>query len=163
LPARASALHEQRPEVALGHQGIVRATEQSDFVGRRGAAAGEGVIVVVLEEIAGFAAAVAVVGDEGAAHGVVLANDAADLGGDVARAGLRRRGPAPGSGRPGEVLLHLLVDQEVEGQLEDRGKIAARDAMTRQLPRALQLVVELPARGELELVALRRQWRELRA
>ena len=88
---------------------------------------------------------------------VALMHRPPDRGRNVPRGwgGIGLREPLPGSLRPGESLGFEPFELLGDGLLDDRGQIAVGHLWPHERPEALQLVLELGAGGELNLVPRR--------
>jgi hypothetical protein len=120
--------------------------------------------VMELQERA-LRAPVSVLGDESASIAVTLADGALDVPREISRKddGCSQLSIRPGTDRTRPRLLcrpqlgplHLLQEQG-EGAVEDRARIAAGDLATEKSLNAPELLVALLADRELDAIALRR-------
>src|SRR5262249_31873916 len=118
---------------------IGAAASQSDALDGSFPAPGHGPDVVVLEQSAGRATP-ALFAHERALAAIALPDGRSHLGRDAAVLDRSRPGSARG-GTGGELLLFRLLDQSVEGAVEDHTGIARGKRMTQQVPGVGQLVL----------------------
>jgi hypothetical protein len=139
----------------LGQIGVVLGAHQADVLGAVVSAQAEGVNVVVLEMVALLAPSPRRV-DVAALASIALVYGPANSRGNVPRRGRRigRRGEAlTGPARRGEAAgfepLQLLGD----GHFDDGAEIPVRDLRAHERSKALELLAQPGAGGELHLVS----------
>jgi hypothetical protein len=116
------------------------------------------VSMVEFEAVSLGASATALV-DVAAAVAVPLTHGTPDRGRDVARSrrGVSIREPLAGSARPGVTPGFDPFELLADSRLDDRGQVAVGHLGTHQGREPLELVAELNAGSELDLVAVDRQ------
>jgi hypothetical protein len=145
-------------------QAVVSSAQESDVIGCRRAAAAERLAMIILEPGARLATA-AVFIRPAALDAITLGDLAARRAGDVtAPVRVRLRGvDVPGmiesSGT--KASLQELGQEQIERALDDGSKVSARTRMAQQVPRALELILQLPRSREADGVALTGKWSEL--
>lgn len=145
--------------VALGQQLVVCSAEQTDVRRRSRTATTKRLLVMQFESAALFTA-LAVRADEAAPRTVAREHLAPYVVWDVTTASFRRRSSARRArgAALAEAPFDALGDEQVHCALDHYRQVAVRKLVSHQVLRLAELVVQLLARSELDLVPAGAEW-----